>query len=58
MRSATFGVGRADRYRESFLLAMERTRELANESIKKYRLHHDLDVVLGEVCGAYRALMK
>jgi hypothetical protein len=43
---------------ETFVLALQKTRDKANGHIREYRLHGDLTRVWGEVAGTYGELMK
>jgi hypothetical protein len=56
--SAPFGRDPAQWYEETFILALKQTRQKANDLIKAYRLHRDVNRVLAEVYGAYGELLK
>ena len=56
--SAGIGEDRTKDYEETFLQILEKTRPKANQSIKAYRIHGDVDQILTEVFAAYGNLMK
>ena len=56
--SAPFGRDPTDGYEEVFIGALDKIKAQANELIKAYRLHRDINKVLFEVYGAYGDLMK
>ena len=56
--SATIGHDPTAGYEETFKIALNETRRKANELIKDYRLHADIDQILAEIYGAYGDLMK
>lgn len=55
---APFGQRSTDGYEETFIRALEETRPRANDLIKAYRLHSNLEQITAEVYGAYGELMK
>ena len=56
--SAAIGHDPTAGYEETFKTALNETRQKANELIKAYRLHGDVDQILAEIYGAYGDLMK
>jgi hypothetical protein len=56
--SAPIGHDPTPGYEESFILALNETRPKANNLIKAYRLHGDVNQIMAEVYGAYGNLMK
>ena len=56
--SAPFGKETTDHYEETFIQALQTTRENANRAIRAYRLHHDHGRIAGEVFVEYGRLMK
>lgn len=54
------GIGRdpTTDYETSFIETLQKARDLANEKIKRYRLHANLAQILDEVHSIYGALMK
>ncbi|WP_291850645.1 hypothetical protein [Bradyrhizobium sp.] len=55
---APFGRQPTEDYEETFLTALTKTRSRANDLIKAYRLHADIEQITAEVYGAYGELMK
>jgi len=55
---APFGRRPTEDYEETFITALNETRQRANDLIKAYRLHGDHGRITGEVYGAYGELMK
>lgn len=56
--SAGFGEDPTDGYEDTFLKHLADSRQTANDCIKQYRLHGNLDQVLAEVYGTYGNLLK
>lgn len=56
--SARYGDDPGSDYETLFLDNVHDCRERANESIKAYRLHHDIQRVMGEVVEAYEQPLK
>lgn len=56
--AALFGADPTAGYEQTFLRVLSETREKANAQIRAYRLHRDVDRILGEVYGTYGDLMK
>jgi hypothetical protein len=56
--SAAYGQDPTKPYEETFILALNQTREKANNLIKAYRLHGDVNRIMAEVYGAYGELLK
>lgn len=56
--SASFGEDPTENYEETLITHMGSTRQEANEAIKAYRLHGDLDKAYREVYRAYGNLLK
>lgn len=56
--SAPIGRDPTDGYEEVFIGALDKIKAQANELIKAYRLHRDINKVLFDVYGAYGDLMK
>lgn len=56
--SAAIGHDPTSGYEETFKFALNETRQKANELIKAYRLHGDVDQIMAEIYGAYGDLMK
>lgn len=55
---AGFGQRPTDGYEETFIRALAETRPRVNTFIKAYRLHGNLEQIIGEVYGALGNLMK
>jgi hypothetical protein len=53
-----WGEDPTDAYEQTFLTLLAHARERANEQVKAYRLHADVDRVIAEVFGTYGDLMK
>jgi hypothetical protein len=58
MFSAGFGTEPTEGYEDTFLKSLRDTRREANEHIKAYRLHGNIDQVLGDVYNGYGEMMK
>lgn len=58
MLSAGFGAEPTEGYEDTFLKSLQETRQQANDCIKAYRVHANIDRILGEVYVAYGDLMK
>jgi hypothetical protein len=58
MLSAGFGTEPTEGYEDTFLKSLHETRQQANDCIKAYRVHANIDRILGEVYLAYGDLMK
>jgi hypothetical protein len=58
MLSAGFGTEPTEGYEDTFLKSLLETRQQANNHIKAYRIHANIDRILGEVYVAYGDLMK
>ncbi|SCK11151.1 hypothetical protein VAR608DRAFT_0545 [Variovorax sp. HW608] len=56
--SAEFGEDPTDGYERTFLGHLAQARNVANDRIKAYRIHHKLDQVLAEVYSEYGNLLK
>lgn len=56
--SANFGEDPTDGYEETLLKLMAEARDIANASIKAYRIHGRVDQVYAEVYGTYGELLK
>lgn len=56
--SADWGTDPTAGYAETFVTALLSTDDMANASIRLYRIHGDLDRVLGEVLPLYARLIK
>ncbi len=56
--SAGLGYDPTDAYEETFIKYLTQTRDAANERIKAYRIHGDVDKALSEVYGTYGQLLK
>lgn len=56
--SAPFGYDPTDDYENTFVGLLASTRSDANELIKEYRLHGDVDRVLKEIFAVYGTLMR
>lgn len=56
--SAGYGEDQSSAYEDTFLQFLQETRDRANAFIVAYRSHENHGEVLGEVFGAYGALMK
>lgn len=56
--SANFGAEQTDNYEETFILVLNATRAKANDHIKEFRVHGNVEQIAGEVYGAYGGLMK
>lgn len=56
--SARFGEDPTDGYEETFLKHLTQARDVANDRIKAYRTHGELDQVLAEVYDEYGRLLK
>lgn len=52
------GEDQTDAYEDTFLRHLAETRQVANDSIRQYRIHGDVDQVLAEVYGIYGDLLK
>lgn len=58
MFSAGFGTEPTEGYEDTFLQSLRDARRQANEYIKAYRVHGNIDQVLGEVYIGYGDMMK
>jgi len=58
MLSAGFGTKPTEGYEDTFLQRLRETKPQANEQIKSYRVHGNIDQIVGEVYVAYGDLMK
>lgn len=58
MLSARFGTEPTEGYEDTFLKSLRDTRQQANDHIKAYRIHANINQILGEVYVGYGALMK
>lgn len=56
--SAGFGTEPTEGYEDTFLKSLHETRRHVNDHIKAYRIHGNIDRILGEVYVAYGDLMK
>ncbi len=56
--SAGIGADPTDSYEDTFLLHAAEARQVANNHIKQYRTHGNVDRVLSEVYGTYGNLLK
>ena len=56
--SARYGQVQTEGYEDTFLQSLGETRQKANSLIAAYRIHAQVDQILGEVYGVYGELLK